>query len=215
MHPKTRALIASKEFMQHYMASMGKSPAKMLVRTISTHFEMMVAMMHAYDSHTGQHLCNAEDIASHVAKKMDLPYHDMVGVTIGALIHDVGKIGVHHSIISKAGSLTPGERMIAETHATIGKTILDHLKSPWALSDYAYMHHERLDGSGYPNNLTAADIPLKIRILATCDVAEALMATRPYRDPWCLTKVLDYLNANTHQFDTDVIKQLETYKVGS
>jgi HD-GYP domain-containing protein (c-di-GMP phosphodiesterase class II) len=188
---------------------------KTLAKTISSHYETLVAMMHAYDEHTGHHLCNAEDIVSHVAKKMDLPYHDMVGVTIGALVHDVGKIGVHHSIISKAGPLNPGERILAETHVPIGKMILSHLQSPWQLADYAYMHHERLDGSGYPNNLTADQTPLRIRILAACDVAEALMARRPYRNPCTFSDVVDYLHSNLHQFDAEVIKHIETYKRGS
>jgi putative two-component system response regulator len=212
MNPKTRAIFESKEFVQHYMASMGNSPDEMTVKTILSHFETLVLMMRAYDTHTGDHLCTAEEIATHVAAKMDLPYHDVVGVTIGSLIHDVGKIGVHHSIISKAGPLTPGERMIAETHVPIGKVILSNLKSPWPLVDFAYMHHERLDGSGYPLKLTAEQIPLNIRILAACDVAEALMSNRPYRSPWSLSKVIDYLNANLQWFDADVVKCIETYK---
>jgi putative two-component system response regulator len=102
--------------------------------------------------------------------------------------------------------------MIAETHVPIGKIILSNLVSPWPLVDFAYMHHERLDGSGYPLKLTAEQIPHNIRILAACDVAEALMSNRPYRTPWTLSKTIDYLHANPQWFDTNVVKYIETYK---
>lgn len=211
MHQKTKALLQSSEFQAMYKAGMKKCDTKFLMRDIASQFETMVSMMHAYDSHTGSHLCNAEDLAGYISRSMCLEFNDVVSITLGALVHDVGKIGVHHSVISKAGPLTPGERMIAETHVPIGKQILDHLHSPWPLVDYAYMHHERLDGSGYPNKLTADQIPLNIRILTVCDVAEALMSNRPYRKPWALSQTIDYLYANSHQYDVEVVKLLERY----
>jgi HD-GYP domain-containing protein (c-di-GMP phosphodiesterase class II) len=212
MHSKTQELLASKEFAQLYKAEMGKSGAREFVKHIGSQFETLVEMMHSYDSHTGQHLCNAEDLATYIARKMKLPFSDVVSITMGALVHDVGKIGVHHSIISKAGKLTPGERMIAETHVQIGKTILDRLISPWPLADYAYMHHERLDGTGYPQKLKGDQIPLNVRILAACDVAEALMSNRPYRTPWNLSQTVDYMYENSHHFDMDIVKAIATYK---
>lgn len=212
MHPKIKQLIASKDFMQQYKADMGKLVGKKSFKIIASHYETMVAMMTAYDSHTGSHLCNAEDIASHVALAMGLSMSDVMSVTIGALVHDVGKIGVHYDIITKPGPLTEDERTIAEKHVDIGKSILASLKSPWPLADYAYMHHERLDGTGYPQKLAGDQIPLNVRILSACDVTEALMATRPYRTPWTFSRVLDHLNKNASQYDADVIKAIESYK---
>jgi HD-GYP domain-containing protein (c-di-GMP phosphodiesterase class II) len=215
MHSKVKQLIASKDFMQQYKADMGKLVGKKSFKIIASHYETMVAMMTAYDSHTGSHLCNAEDLASHVAMEMKLPTSDVMSVTIGALMHDVGKIGVHYDIITKPGALTAEERKEAERHVDIGKSILTTLKSPWPLAEYAYMHHERMDGTGYPQQLSGDQIPLNVRILSACDVTEALMAHRPYRTPWTFSRVLDHLNKNASQFDADVIKAIESYKSGS
>lgn len=212
MHPKTKQLIASKDFMQQYKADMGKTASNESFKVIASHFETLVTMMSAYDAHTGTHLCNAEDLAMHVATTLGIPFSDVMSVTIGALLHDIGKIGVHHDIITKPGALTADERAAAETHTSIGRDILSKLKSPWPLADYAYMHHERLDGSGYPQKLAGDAISLNVRILSACDVAEALMADRPYRNPWSMTRVIDYLNEHHLQYDADVVKAIATYK---
>ncbi len=212
MHPTTKHLITSQQFMRQYNADMKKLAGDFSFATIASHIETVVAMMAAYDSHTGSHLCNAEDIAAHVARRLELPYSDVLSVTVGALVHDIGKLGVPHNIITKAKALTSEERQQVEQHVVIGKIILDNWKSPWPLSDYAHMHHERLDGSGYPQKLIGDQIPFNVRILSAVDVAEALMADRPYRTPWTLTQVLDYLYARADQYDTRVVQAIETYK---
>lgn len=175
------------------------------------HYNTLIKMAQMYDVHTGVHLRSAEKISVHIATQMGLQINDVIGLSLGAVLHDVGKLGVPQDIIRKPGKLTPEERITIEEHAVLGKNILDNLHTPWNLSDYALMHHERLDGSGYPNKLTADDIPTTIRILTIADVLDAITADRPYRERWTYSKGMDYLYSCEGQFDTDILKIAETY----
>ncbi len=101
-------------------------------------------------------------------------------------LHDVGKVGIPDEILSKPGPLDDDEWETMKTHTTIGASILSGSASPLVqLSEtIALTHHERWDGSGYPLGLRGEEIPLAGRICAICDVFDALLSTRPYKDPW-------------------------------
>jgi len=100
---------------------------------------------------------------------------------MAAMIHDIGKIGLPAEILSKPTSLTPIELSLLQTHADTGYDILKDIEFPWPVAHIVAQHHERMDGSGYPEGLAMDDILLEAKILAVADVVEAMASYRPYR----------------------------------
>ncbi len=110
---------------------------------------------------------------------------------MAGLIHDIGKISVPAEILSKPGVLTALEFAFIKTHPQVGYTLLKDIEFPWDIAGPVLQHHERLDGSGYPQGLLDGDILLESRILAVADVVEAMASHRPYRPSIGLEKALD------------------------
>jgi len=106
---------------------------------------------------------------------------DLTGLRMAAMIHDIGKINVPGELLSKPGLLSPLERQLINTHANAGYTILKELDLPWDVAQVVKQHHERCDGSGYPDGLKQDQIKYSARILAVADVVEAMASHRPYR----------------------------------
>ena len=182
-----------------------------LERDIKDHFKILLNWIAEYDAYTGQHLYTASQIAEYLGQQLDLSHFDLAGLVVGSQMHDIGKVGIPRSILQKPGRLNAGEKRIMSTHPDLGYCILSHLKTPWNLEQYALMHHERLDGSGYPNKLLAVDIPNNMRILSIADVVESLTAERPYRKGTTLNAVIDYLYSEEGKYDTEIIKILEGF----
>ncbi|OIQ66817.1 cyclic di-GMP phosphodiesterase response regulator RpfG [mine drainage metagenome] len=112
---------------------------------------------------------------------MGLPDETNHGIELAASIHDLGKISVPAEILSKPAKLSAIEFMLLKNHAQAGYDILKDIKFPWPIATIVLQHHERLDGSGYPQGLKAEQILLESRILAVADVVEAMASHRPYR----------------------------------
>ena len=215
MRKHIKDLLVSASFAKKYIQAMNEiyGTANPVVLPVDNQLDTLLSTVYAFDETTGKHLDSAEVIAGYLADKMCISEFDMVGISLGAMLHDVGKVGINHNIIAKPGPITDAERTIVETHTEIGRSILSHMKTPWNLGDYAYMHHERLDGTGYPRKLLAEQIPLNIRIMSIVDVTDALMADRPYRKGMSLSSVLDYFYENSFQYDINVVKALENYNM--
>ncbi|HDP76858.1 MAG TPA: HD domain-containing protein, partial [Mesotoga infera] len=111
----------------------------------------------------------------------------------GATLHDIGKVGISSKILRKHGPLDEIEMEVIRNHPTHGKDILEHFKYLKKFIPYAYMHHEREDGSGYPHGLKADKIPLEAKIIAVADVFEALTADRPYRAAYSFAKAVNMM----------------------
>ena len=132
-------------------------------------------------------------------------YADMIAETLGvtperrrwlkrgALLHDVGKLGVSNSVLDKAGKLDADEWLAVQQHARYTETILSRIDAFAELAVVAAAHHERLDGKGYPRGLTADDISLETRIITTADIFDAITADRPYRGPIPIPKALEIM----------------------
>ena len=129
-------------------------------------------------------------------------------IHLGTLLHDIGKIGIPDSILLKDGSLSDQEREVMMTHSALGKRILKPLGLSPTVIDITYYHHERWDGSGYPDGLTGENIPLTARIFAIIDVWDALTSDRPYRKAWSMDEALSYIteHAGKH-FDPDIVQK--------
>jgi len=113
-----------------------------------------------------------------------------MGVYIGGLLHDLGKISIPESILSKPGKLSKEEWNLIRVHTRQGYDILKDTGFPWPVEDMALHHHERMDGSGYPDGIKGDELSLEVRILGVCDVVEAMSSFRPYRLARSLTEIL-------------------------
>src|SRR3989304_2622297 len=112
---------------------------------------------------------------------------------LNGLLHDIGKISIPTSILTKPGELAEEEWALIRAHTTQGYSILKDANLPWPVADAALQHHERLDGSGYPNGITGDKLSLEVSILAVCDVVEAMSSHRPYRPAKTTTDILKEL----------------------
>jgi putative two-component system response regulator len=160
------------------------------------------------DPETGGHIQRMAHYSRLIAAKLGWDEHAQEMLLQAAPMHDVGKLGTPDMILLKPGKLTAEEFDIMKQHAAIGWEILKDSSSPVLelAAEIALTHHEKFDGSGYPNGRTGSEIALSGRIVAVADVFDALMSTRPYKPAWELEKALDLLQqgSGTH-FDADCV----------
>lgn len=133
------------------------------------------------DEYTAHHQENVADIAVEIGRVLGLSETELMGLRIGGLVHDLGKIAVPSEILNKTGVLHPAEYRLLQTHAERGAALFEHLVTPWPIVQMVAQHHERLDGSGYPLNLRSEQIIQEARILAVADVFDSMASDRPYR----------------------------------
>jgi PAS domain S-box-containing protein/putative nucleotidyltransferase with HDIG domain len=153
------------------------------------------ATLEMRDPYTAGHQRQVAELAVAIAAEMDLPPERVEGIHFGALIHDIGKIQIPSEILSKPGRLTPIEYELIKNHAQAGYEILKGVQFPWPIAQMVLEHHERLDGSGYPQGLKGEQILLDARILAVADVVEAMSSHRPYRPTLGLDAALGEIRA--------------------
>lgn len=162
------------------------------------------------DPYTAGHQRRVADLARAVAGKLGLSDRQIQGVHIAGLIHDVGKITVPSEILSKPTRLSNIEFSLIKTHSEVGYNILKSIEFPWPIAQSVYQHHERIDGSGYPQHLKKEDILIEARILAVCDVVEAMASHRPYRAGLGIDTALAEIRKNAGIFyDHEVAKACE------
>jgi putative nucleotidyltransferase with HDIG domain len=133
------------------------------------------------DPYTAGHQRRVAGLARAIAGEMGLSEWQVTGVYIAGLLHDVGKMAVPFEILSKPGKLTQNELSIIKSHCRVGYEILQKIEFPWPVTTAILQHHERLDGSGYPNGIGGGEIIIEARILGVADVVEAMSSHRPYR----------------------------------
>jgi diguanylate cyclase (GGDEF) domain/uncharacterized domain HDIG len=138
----------------------------------------------AKDQYTHQHILRVQQYAVATARQMGVTGDELVGIETAALLHDIGKLGVPEYVLRKPGRLTDEEFAKIKEHPRIGADILDPVPFPWPVLPGVKHHHERWDGTGYPDGLKGEDIPLQGRILAVADVYDALTSSRSYRNAW-------------------------------
>lgn len=150
------------------------------------------------DPETGSHLLRMSNYTRLIAEQLGLPPAEQELLLEASPMHDIGKVGTPDHILLKPGRLTPEEFEIMKQHATIGYEILRDSLSPLlqCAAKLALAHHEKFDGSGYPQGLIGAAIPLYGRIVAVADVFDALTSERPYKKAWTLEAAVDFLNSN-------------------
>jgi len=161
------------------------------------------------DESTGIHLVKIADYSTEIAHELKLSKADVECLRYASPMHDVGKLIIPDAILKKEGGLTPEEREIMKTHTVLGADIFKNARSPLlkAARVISLTHHERYDGTGYPNGLRGRGIPLFGRIVAVADVFDALVSKRPYKEPYDFGEAIKLIvEASGTQFDPDIIK---------
>lgn len=165
---------------------------KALLETI----EAIGSALEKRDPYTAGHQRQVAKLAHAIAQEMKLPQEVAEGIYMGCLIHDIGKIYIPAEILSRPGKLTAPEFEIIKCHPQVGYDIIKGIEFPWPVAKMILEHHERLNGSGYPQGLKGDEISLEARILAVADVVEAMASHRPYRPAVGLDNALEEINQN-------------------
>ncbi|BBO89368.1 HD-GYP domain-containing protein [Desulfosarcina ovata] len=154
----------------------------------------MAKSVEAKDSYTQGHVDRVSELASSIGRNMSLSENEMEALRIGGALHDVGKLGVPEEILNKPGPLDNGEWTVMKTHPEIGYKICLPLKKNLGQAlDIVRHHHEKLDGSGYPDGLKADEILMVTRIMTVADIFDALTSDRPYRKAMSTVKATQIL----------------------
>jgi putative two-component system response regulator len=167
----------------------------------------------AKDAYTQGHIERVGNVAVLLGRKIGVSKKDIEALRFGGTLHDIGKIGVPEDILNKPGPLTDKEFEIMKTHADIGYKICSPLKKNLGPAlDVIRHHHEKLDGSGYPDGLKGDEIPMVARIMAVADIYDALITDRPYRKGMSKEKAFGIINkeAGEGKLDPEVVKCLLT-----
>lgn len=135
----------------------------------------------ARDAYTAGHSRRVSEYSYAIAKAMSVPEQDLDTIRVGALLHDLGKIGISDLVLQKPGRLTPEENELIRQHPVIGKRILENVQGLEAYLGIVELHHENLDGTGYPHGLKGEETPLLARIVKVADAYDAMTSDRPYR----------------------------------
>jgi response regulator RpfG family c-di-GMP phosphodiesterase len=160
------------------------------------------------------HLQRVADITVRLAQAMALPADQLAHLRRGALLHDIGKMGIADSILLKPSALTDDEWAVMHQHPTYAYDMLSPIEVLRPALDIPYCHHERWDGQGYPRGLRHTEIPLAARIFSVVDVWDALRSDRPYRQGWPDLRVRDYISKRAGaDFDPDVVENFLKLKV--
>jgi len=154
---------------------------KQLSEVLAATVGAMVTAMEARDSYTSGHESRVADICVAIGKEMGWDEERLLGMRLGAMVHDIGKIAIPAEILSKPGRLNAAEFELVKVHPETGYSILKGVPFSWPVADMVRQHHERLDGSGYPLGLKGEQIQLESKVLAVADMVDAMASDRPYR----------------------------------
>jgi putative two-component system response regulator len=173
----------------------------------------LTAAAESKDAHTGKHISRMGLYASKIAEALEMPPDFIEQITLASAMHDIGKIGIPNRILLKQGPLSYDEFEVIKGHTTIGAKILSGSGFPMIQmsSTIAMFHHERWDGTGYPNGLKGDYIPVEARITMICDIYDALRSRRPYKDALDHKQTFTIITEGDvktmpHHFDPDVLR---------
>jgi putative nucleotidyltransferase with HDIG domain len=159
------------------------------------------------DKETEGHTQRVTELTIQIAKQMGIIDEDIIHIRRGALLHDIGKMGIPDKILLKPGPLDEDEWKIMKNHSTLAYNLLFPITYLRPALDVPFFHHEKYDGSGYPYGLKGEQIPIAARIFAIVDVWDALTSDRPYRSAWSTKKALTYIKEQSgSHFDPQVVE---------
>ena len=178
-----------------------------LERTFLSTVEALANALEARDEYTSSHARWITDTALRVGEELGLDSETLKRLELGALFHDIGKIGIPNSVLLKPGPLTDEERLLIETHPELGERIIAPIDQLQNVCGIVRACHERWDGQGYPDRKAGEEIPLEARIIFACDAYHAMTTDRPYRRALPAEEALRRLEeAAGTQFDPQVVE---------
>lgn len=158
------------------------------------------------DPYTAGHQTRVSQLSVAIAREMNLEDDLIEGLRLGAMVHDIGKIYIPAEILNRPGKLSDIEFMLIKTHSQVGHDIMENVQFPWPVAEMILQHHERLDGSGYPQGLKSDQILLEARIIAVADVLESMACHRPYRAALGIEKGIAEISAGVGKhYDSNVV----------
>jgi HD-GYP domain-containing protein (c-di-GMP phosphodiesterase class II) len=167
-----------------------------LLKILNATIQAMVRTVEVRDPYTAGHQRRVTDLACAIGVEMGLSDDKMDAIRTAGSIHDLGMISVPAEILSKTGKLTEIEFGMIKSHPHVGYEILKEIDFPWDVARIVLQHHERTDGSGYPQGLKGQNILLEARIIGLADVVEAMASHRPYRPALGIDKALEEISRN-------------------
>lgn len=173
-----------------------KQTYQRLKKTMNATIDTMSKIIEAKDPYTSNHQQRVCQLAVPLAQELGLSKDKVEGIRIASLIHDIGKIGLPTEILSKPTTLTDVEFSLIKGHSQIGYDILKSIDFSYPIAQIVLQHHERLDGSGYPNKLKGDEIILEAKIIGVADIVEAMSSHRPYRPALGVDKALEEISKN-------------------
>jgi putative nucleotidyltransferase with HDIG domain len=199
-----RARIEKAEAVEHHLRQTAE-----LYQSVT---RALALAIEAKDENTEEHLQRVQQLCLRIAERLGLPEPERVALRAAALLHDIGKIGVPEYILTKPGRLTADEMAKMRVHPTVGADILSAVPFPYPLAPIVRHHHERWDGTGYPDRLAGTRIPLGARILTLVDCYDALTTDRPYRKAVTRDEAVDYLRRESGRiFDPSLVEVLASH----
>lgn len=171
-----------------------------LVKAYDSTLEGWAMAVEMRDKTTEDHTWRVVALTEKLARILNVDEKEIVHIRRGAMLHDIGKIGIPDSILNKPGSLTEEERQTMQQHPERARHMLEQIEFLTPALDIPYSHHERWDGNGYPRGLKGAEIPLAARIFSVVDVWDALTNDRPYHKAWTEKDALTYLKEQSEKF---------------
>jgi HD-GYP domain-containing protein (c-di-GMP phosphodiesterase class II) len=167
-----------------------------LRKSLEGTIQAIAAIAESRDAYTAGHQRKVTKLAVRIGEKMGLDKSQRDSLYVSGTLHDIGKIAVPAEILSKPSKLTEAEMQLIRCHPQAAYDILKGIEFPWPVAEFVLQHHERMDGSGYPNGLSGEQVLLEARIVAVADVVEAISSHRPYRPALGIEVALDEIQGN-------------------
>ena len=183
-----------------------ESLSEELDETLVATIQAISTALEKRDPYTAGHQRRVAQLAMAIGRELKLSQVKIEGLQLGSMIHDIGKIYVPAEILSYPGKLNNDQFNFIKSHPSVGYDIVKDINFPWPIADMVHQHHERYDGTGYPNGIKGEDITLEARILAVADVVEAMASHRPYRPGLGVGKALDEIKSGSgSRYDSEIV----------
>lgn len=198
-----KGMISLRDLMNHYYENL----ERLLEDTVAA----LSSAVEKRDPYTAGHQERVMQLSCAIAREMGLPPKQISGIRMAAVIHDIGKLFIPAELLTKPTKLSEAEMNLIKVHPQIGYDILKGIQFPWPIADIVLQHHERINGTGYPNGLPGEKILFEAKIISVADVIEAMATNRPYRPMLGMDKALDEIQSKKNVFfDPSVVDACTT-----